>query len=87
MMKLIIDIPEERYNQYKNDTVHSFAERAILMGTPLSKEHWIEHTGWNDDEYATEYSCSKCNEWVGEKYNFCPNCGADMGGANDTDSD
>jgi len=40
--------------------------------------HWIEHTGWNDDNYNTEYSCSNCNEWVKEKTNFCPNCGARM---------
>lgn len=49
------------------------------------KGKWIkhsighEHTPWGFD-------CSECGEWlvVGEeivkKYNYCPNCGADMRG-------
>ena len=43
---------------------------------------WIEHKGFGTNgHYECEYSCSKCNEWVGSrKTNFCPNCGADLRG-------
>ena len=53
--------------------------RALPLVNPQPKPgHWIEHEGWNDDAYSTEYSCSECNEWIDEKSNFCPNCGAKM---------
>ena len=41
---------------------------------------WIEHKGFGTNgHYDCEYSCSKCNEWVGGRQtNFCPNCGASM---------
>ena len=35
---------------------------------------------WNCAEYPTEVTCSNCGyvEVYSRKYNFCPNCGADM---------
>ena len=65
----------------RQDTIDEVLELPSVSQTKTG--HWIEHTGWNDDSYGTEYSCDKCNELVKEKSIFCPNCGAEMRG--DTD--
>ena len=49
---------------------------AIAKGTPLPKGHWIE--------VDNGYICSECDiiraKGTTGKYNYCPNCGADMRG-------
>ena len=48
----------------------------IPRGTYTNSEGDVE---W----YATEATCNLCGErWMGAR-NFCPNCGADMKGADD----
>lgn len=67
-------------------TVNAARQAIAQMPTIEPKKgKWIkhsighEHTPWGFD-------CSECGEWlvVGEeivkKYNYCPNCGADMRG-------
>ena len=48
---------------------------------------WICHEGrWIDfDYYPTKYECNQCHHYVdvASDKNFCPNCGADMRGADD----
>jgi predicted amidophosphoribosyltransferase len=44
--------------------------------------HWIECCPLNEfnvmlDE-NTYFMCSECEAKIRQKYNFCPNCGADM---------
>lgn len=34
----------------------------------------------SDGSHWYEYECSHCGEVVLHPYNFCPNCGTDMGG-------
>lgn len=80
------------WNQGVSTTwANAYAECADMVGDmptiepERKKGKWIkhsighEHTPWGFD-------CSECGEWlvVGEeivkKYNYCPNCGADMRG-------
>lgn len=35
---------------------------------------------WIPWKYHDGFRCENCNEPVDDKYNFCPNCGADMRG-------
>lgn len=38
---------------------------------------------WNmqdDDLKISDFKCSVCNYWSDGDYNYCPNCGAKMGG-------
>ena len=81
-MKIVVDIPEGLHTNIVKDNC-SMADMRILLtviknSTPLPKGRWIKHSGWNDDTYNTEYSCSECNEWVDKQSDFCPNCGAEM---------
>lgn len=43
---------------------------------------WIEHEWAEESEglLISNYECTVCHEWVRNKSNFCPNCGADMRG-------
>ena len=71
-------------SEYSDKLWKTAYERGKAEARP-KKGKWIkhsighEHTPWGFD-------CSKCGEWlvVGEeivkKYNYCPNCGADMRG-------
>lgn len=45
-----------------------------------------EWTMLDPDEYLLPFRCSHCNRNSENKYDFCPNCGADMrGDQNETD--
>ena len=87
-----IDMPSE-YKEQVEDMISDMPtiEHIGYSDTLRPKGKWIRHTighvqiPWGSD-------CSKCGEWfvVGEeivkKYNYCPNCGALMEGAdNETD--
>ena len=58
---------------------------------PSRKGHWIEEDMFDGD---VAYRCSACNELFciiegtpkDNEYNFCPNCGAEMRGDTDADS-
>lgn len=41
---------------------------------------------WIDDEFLGQYRCSECDYYSVDEFDFCPNCGAKMKGAED-DSD
>lgn len=38
---------------------------------------------WIPWKFHNGFRCENCNEPVDNKYNFCPNCGADMRGKQD----
>ena len=45
---------------------------------------WIFRREFVEDTPFTGYRCSNCNYWQGMgAWNFCPNCGAKMKGADD----
>ena len=82
-MKIVVDIGEYEFARIKEyfdslpegSTVDADRYR-IANGTPLPKGHWDSRT----------CKCSECgyqiafSEYAERKYNFCPNCGADMRG-------
>lgn len=52
------------------------SDKLIYNPTPKYGE-WID----KEFEYrkmAYRYTCSKCGRWVYEKFNYCPECGANM---------
>lgn len=97
-MQLIVDIPDEKYNVIKSELYNTFPAEmkewgleAIRKGIPLSKitesktGYWIEHPheagpNW---EYS-RYECSECHVWVEDDSDYCPYCGADMSGNENT---
>ena len=89
-MKLIIDIPKEKYEWIKmhnlnidNDSIVG----AIANGIPYEERpqgEWI--TGGKDvtgQYFYDEFICNQCFVVVTDKSNFCPKCGADMRGGVD----
>ena len=49
------------------------------------KGKWMECGG--DEPWLKGYCCSLCNFTATNKYNYCPDCGAEMGGGEDEVSD
>lgn len=78
----------ERLNRLNDDELYDIFSKIIddmynelPSMTPQRKVgEWIEHSGYNGDDFGKEYSCSECNEWVKEKSKICPNCGSYNGG-------
>ena len=79
-MKLIIDIPDNEYNQICELRLHNrtFYDDAIRNGTPLKTGHWKRHCIPTKSELWWE--CSECKHALAqmEKTKYCPNCGAKM---------
>lgn len=45
---------------------------------------WIEHE-WAEEENGlliSNFECSACHNWEQKRSDYCPNCGAKMGGGN-----
>ena len=44
------------------------------------KGEWIEHKYAEvyDGLLQSNFECNQCRDWVRERTDFCPNCGADM---------
>ena len=86
-MKLIIDIPNEVYDWHVNGFPDE--EDAVRLldivknGPPLPKGHWINTPDYLTCAYGCigYVKCSECGEDSLEEGDFCPNCGAYMGGA------
>ena len=38
---------------------------------------------WIDDDFVGQYRCSECDYYAIDEYDYCPNCGAKMKGADD----
>lgn len=51
---------------------------------PVRHGRWIEHKHFNHDHYIdSTYECSECNVEEPLTSDYCPNCGAKMGGGAD----
>ncbi len=49
---------------------------------PVVHGEWIEHE-WAEEENGvliSNFECSACQNWEHKESNYCPNCGAKMGG-------
>ena len=90
-MKLVIEIPEEVYNNAKNDMLFgsTLLVNAIKNGKPQEPKtgHWIKYGIPRCGEQ--HYKCTSCGYYInfgqwGELYTkefkYCPNCGARMEG-------
>ena len=73
------DCPENKYGECMTKS-HCFEVKQMAIEA-LKQEPKTGHWLHSDDLYET-YICSECNYNTEdyEKYNFCPNCGADMRG-------
>lgn len=66
-MKLIIDISEEKYNEYKRiGDSRDILFEAIRNGTPLPKE------------YSIMLKCPNCGLDVHSDFESCPRCGENL---------
>ena len=90
-MKVLIDIPDDRYKRIlKNDSMNHYLKAAVRNGTPLPKGHWTERTMHDNGFFMP--NCSECGAmqpYAHHTYrsNFCPNCGADMRGKQNESAD
>lgn len=87
-MKIVIDIPEEDYNEIKhclygngyNCIEHAKLTKNVILsvfnGTPLPKGKWEYETKPPYNPYC--YNCSNCRTSHRARYNYCPSCGAEM---------
>lgn len=50
-------------------------------GEERKRGEWIKKEKRGVMTTHTEYHCSECQTIMGARWNFCPNCGADMRGA------
>ena len=77
-MKLIIDIPEDVVTAIQNGQDYRYdIHTAIAQGIPYEERPQGE---WKvpNSILKGNYYCDNCNEFVINKSNFCPNCGAKM---------
>lgn len=88
-MKLLIDIPEEIYQEaIKSGYSYMYDEvvaNAVAEGTPLDDVRENVHGEWIREDIHSSWKCSRCNTYAIEDFEhceirspFCPNCGADM---------
>ena len=94
-MKLVIEIDDETYKSWKEmgglfNTSNFCLYDSIMNGTPLPKGHWTERTMHDNGFFMP--NCSECGRMQpyahhAYRYNFCPNCGADMRKAESEDKE
>ena len=72
------------YRQGMNDALHDIMPN-VIDDLPTVDAVEVVHGRWIDArEYCGDFMCSKCDALYGtNKFNYCPNCGADMRGEED----
>ena len=76
-------------SEYASDELSDWIEVAKVMleevpSADRPQGKWIFRREFVEDTPFTGYRCSNCNYWKGMgAWNFCPNCGARMKGADD----
>jgi hypothetical protein len=76
-------------SEYASDELSDWIEVAKVMleevpSADRPQGEWIFRREFVEDTPFTGYRCSNCNYWQGMgAWNFCPNCGCRMKGADD----
>lgn len=60
----------------KGDDVRYFADCPLCEAEPVVHGWWCDWSMYNEPEYE----CSECNGISKKMYDYCPHCGAKMGG-------
>lgn len=67
-----------------NSVVHAKVQQ-LIADTPTIEAEPVRHGRWRTINVPKKWGgatlrCSECNTGVTKAWNFCPNCGAKMGG-------
>ena len=86
----LIDADAIRFDGTITDIVESIMEAQTIEAEPVVRGKW---NGWRTSAYIgidedgepkfadrIFYRCSECRYGTAVKHNYCPNCGARMGG-------
>lgn len=85
--KDLIEIFDEEYSKRWLITPQFTAERLIEKGYRKQSEgEWL-CIYLNKFEHLSKHKCSECGFVNTTRYNYCPNCGAKMKGAEDGKAD
>lgn len=76
------------FSRGNNRTILQEVLLSIIAEAPTVDAEPVRHGRWIRKEWAEEsegllidnYECSACKSWVRNETNYCPNCGARMGG-------
>lgn len=71
-------ICDDSTESYTNGLKDAYNLICQLPSTEPKTGEWIYNT--NNESASEIWNCSECDQWSFAKTNFCPNCGADMGG-------
>jgi len=82
-IKRLID-PNELL-KFAESTYHNTIIPSDIKAFPTVEAVEVVHARWVDvREICGDYMCSNCDALYGtNKFNYCPNCGADMRGEED----
>ena len=63
----------------------NFATAEVIDAVEVVREEWIDRSdgGRILNPWWETYECNKCGQYGMRMWNFCPNCGAKMKGADD----
>ena len=62
------------------ETIECYEARKAIRALPSADRPQGE---WIDDDFVGQYRCSECDYYAIDEYDYCPNCGARMKGADD----
>jgi hypothetical protein len=68
-----------------HNALEAFNEIPVADVRPVMRGRWVEEAVYYADDGSPCYAffCNQCSMPFVVKYNFCPNCGADMRGTNE----
>lgn len=64
------------YDRGWSDALLEIVEHAPTIEPEQKKGKWIYNV--NSESISEEWDCSECGQWIFEKTNYCPYCGAKM---------
>lgn len=80
-------LQEDSFLTYKKEEIHKALKKAIKGIKEIKPSASWEYTFTNSDNWAY-YRCTNCYQMVNsfemKTFQFCPNCGAEIGGKDET---